>query len=174
MMDLGNGTDLIFFSSKSFGDPALRTSQLAREFAQQKRVYFIQSPINDVSSVPTYFMQRVQNNVSLIQPYLPGEISVFQQKDMLLQILGDLLEDEHISHYTMWTDTPRAVPYMRTLSPEVIIYDCVDNQSQKNSELEKELFEYADVVLTSGLGPEKATQRQVVTHCKEDSHEVFK
>lgn len=151
MINFTNGTDLIVFSSDKFGSESVRTSALMLEFALKKRVYFIEAPIMNVSKEPTYFIKKSDHEVCIIQPYLPAETSVFEQKKAILELLKEFLVEENISHYSMWTDSPKCMHFIRHMNPEIIIYDCLNNYSETHPELEKELFDYADVVLTSGM-----------------------
>lgn len=154
MMNLGNGTDLIAFSSESFGHEALRTTKLLRDAAFERRVYFFEAPVLSTSGTTTYYIEEDASGVKIIRPYLNIESSIFERKKALLEILKDVIYDEHISHYSMWTDTPVAMPFIRNLTPEVIVYDCLSDFSKSHSELERELLQYADSVQTEGMkGP---------------------
>lgn len=159
MMNSECRSDLIVFSFDKFGSDSIRTTKQMNRFALNRRVYFIEAPIIGIAQSPTYFLRKSEHQVIVIQPYLPAETSVFEQKTMMLDLLKELVADENISHYTIWTDTPKAMPFIRNLSAEIIVYDCLKNYSLSHTELEQELFQYADVVLTSGLsektrGPE--------------------
>ena len=160
MTNLENGTDLIVFSSHKFDSNEVRTPTLMAQFATRKRVYFIEAPIIGVSSTPTYFLKKNDHEVTIIQPYLPSETSVFEQHEASLNLVKELIADEHLSHYTLWTDTPKAMPFIRHLNPEIIVYDCLKDYSKSHSELEHELFQYADVVLTSGLAEKRFSPTQ--------------
>jgi UDP-galactopyranose mutase len=162
MTNLENGTDLIVFSSHKFDSNEVRTPTLMGQFANRKRVYFIESPIMGVSSTPTYFLKKNDHEVTIIQPYLPSEISVFEQHEASLNLVKELIADEQLSHYTLWTDTPKAMPFIRHLNPEIIVYDCLRDYSKSNPELEHELFQYADVVLTSGLAEKRFSPAQTM------------
>jgi hypothetical protein len=155
MLNLECRSDLIVFSFDQFGSQNSRTSKQMEKFALNRRVYFIESPIIGVSKTPTYFLKKSQKEVIVIQPYLPEELSIFEQKVAMLDIIKELITDENISHYTLWTDTPKAMPFIRNLSAEIIVYDCLRNYSITHPELEQELFQYADVVLTSALTEKK-------------------
>ncbi len=150
MNNLENGTDLIVFSSNSFGSCEVRTSELMVQFAHKKRVYFIESPIIGVANEATYFLRKDDHRVTVIQPHIPGNTSVFEQKEALLELVKELIHEENMIHYTIWTDTPTSMYVVKRLSSEINIYDCIKNYSETHTELEKELFQYADVVLTSG------------------------
>ena len=162
MTNLDNGTDLIVFSSHKYDSNEVRTPTLMSQFAARKRVYFIETPIIGVSSTSTYFLRKNENEVTIIQPYLPSELSLFERQEASLNLVKELIADEHMSHYTIWTDTPKAMPFIRHLSAEIIVYDCLRDYSKTHQELEHELFQYADVVLTSGLSEQRFAPSQAL------------
>jgi UDP-galactopyranose mutase len=168
MTNLENGTDLIVFSSHQFDSDEVRTPHIMGQFAYRKRVYYIEAPIKGVSTSATYFLKKNDHEVTIIQPYLPSETSVFEQHEASLNLVKQLIHEEQISHYTIWTDTPKAMAYIRHLNAEFIVYDCLRDYSKSNPELEHELFQYADVVLTSGLSnqhfkPDEARMSDQIT-----------
>ena len=169
MTNLDNGTDLIVFSSHKFDSNEVRTPTLMAQFAARKRVYFIETPIIGVSNNSTYFLRKNDHEVTIIQPYLPSEISVFERQEAALNLVKELIADEHLSHYTIWTDTPKSMPFIRHLNPEIIIYDCLKDYSKTNAELEHELFQYADVVLTSGLAEQRFSPSQATKFRAQES-----
>lgn len=148
MMNDVTGTDLIAFSSDKFGTTELRTSFLLKDAAFERRVYFIESPILSESGENTYYIQDDASGVRIVKPYLSKESSVFEQKKALLELIKDMMKDEHIFHYSMWTDTPVAMAFIRHLSPDHIVYDCLRDYSVSHPELERELLQYADSVQT--------------------------
>ncbi len=151
MTTFENDSDLIVFSSHSFGSKDVRTSLLMSEFALHKRVFFFEEPVVGMVKIPTYFINQDINQVYVIRPYLPDGISIYDQKEALLELMKEFITDEDIAHYTIWTDTPKRMSLIRKLNSEVIIYDCLKDYSSSNPELEQEVFQYADLVLTSGL-----------------------
>jgi hypothetical protein len=151
MNNVETGTDLIVISSNAYASDEVRTTRVMATFAEKKRVYFFEAPIVGVTDSNTYFIKKEENGIIIIQPYLAGNNSVFERKDALLSLIKEFIHDEHISHYTIWTDTPKAMPFIRSLNAEIIIYDCLKDYSASHVDLEKELFQYADVVLTSGM-----------------------
>lgn len=143
-------SDLIVFSLERWGSSFSRTSQIMSRFARHRNVFFIETPIVGVSKTPMYLLRETRDDVMVIEPYLPEEISVFDQKDALIEIVNKLMEDEKITNFSIWTDTPKAMPFFRHLEPKALIYDCLKDYSLTHPELEKEIFNRADVVLTSG------------------------
>ncbi len=150
MTNLENGSDLIVFSSNNFGSDQVRTSNVMIRFALRKRVFFIESAIIGVANEATYFIKKNEHEVTIVQPYLPADMSIFEQKQAMMNLVKELIIDENIMHYTVWTDTPKSMSYIRKLNSEMIVYDCINSYTNSVPELEEELFEYADVVLTSG------------------------
>jgi hypothetical protein len=168
MNNVETGTDLIVISSNAYASDEVRTTRVMTTFAESKRVYFFEAPIIGVTDSNTYFIKKEDNGLTIIQPYLAGNHSVFEQKDALLALIKEFIHDENIAHYTIWTDTPKAMPFIRSLSAEIIIYDCLKDYSASHVELEKELFQYADVVLTSGM-TKRATHAPVVKEKRQGS-----
>ncbi len=140
--------DLIMFSSKPFGSHQLRTSEMAKHFSQKRRVYFFAAPVIGLINYPTYHLLDEASSLVIVQPHLPSELSVFEKRDALIGLLRELVHDEHLSHYSFWTDTAKAMPFIRHLCAEQIIYDQNPLDVRANPELTKELEQYADVVLS--------------------------
>lgn len=151
MKNLENKSDLIVFSSNHFGSSEVRTSKLMSRFALRKRVYFIEAPIVGVTMESSYILKTSFHQVTIIQPYLPENTSVFEQKLALLNLVKNLINVESISHYMLWTDTPKGMAYIRKLNADSVIYDCLKTYSDICPELQEEMLQYADVVLTSGF-----------------------
>lgn len=150
MKTLAQTTDLIVFSSHRWDSTFTRTSQMMSRFSRYRKVYYIENPIFGVSKEPIYVLRETRDDVMVIEPYIPAETSVFEQKDAFISILMKLLQDEKITKYTIWSDSPKIMPLIRGLNPQAVIYDCITDYSVTNSELEKEMFEKADLVMTGG------------------------
>lgn len=144
------GTDLIVFSSNTFNSIETRTAQMLARFSIRWRVYFFEAPIMGATNESTYFIKKNKMGVNIVQPYLPGDLSAFDQTQAMLKIINELLSDEHVDVYTFMTDTPKSMPLIRELDPEVVVYDCPKHYGNSHHELEQELFQYADVVLNQG------------------------
>ena len=151
MKTLAQTTDLIVFSSHRWDSTFTRTSQMMSRFSRYRKVYYIENPIFGVSKEPIYVLRETRDDVMVIEPYIPGETSVFEQKDAFISILAKLLHDEKITQYTIWSDSPKIMPLIRGLNPQAMIYDCIADYSVTNPELEKEMLEKADLVITNGL-----------------------
>jgi len=120
-------------------------------FAKVRRIFKINTPLFGDISTPTYFLRLSTDNIYFVRPHLPKESSVFEQKESMLKILKELISEQHLFQYAIWTDSPKAMPYIRSLNAETIIYDRVQNYSKSYPELEAELLEYADLVIENDL-----------------------
>lgn len=149
MKNLAHNTDLIVFSVERWGSSFTRTSQIMSRFARHRKVFFFEAPIVGISQTAVYLLRETRDDVIVVEPYLPEEMSIFEQKAALVEVVNKLIVDEKISKFSIWTDTPKALPFFRHLKPEAVIYDCLLDYSEMAPELEKEVFNTADLVLTS-------------------------
>lgn len=140
--------DLIVFSDVHFETSSY--GQVLGQLSHERKIYFFQTPIYGVASCSTYMIQKNETAVTVIQPYVPHDLSWFEQKNAFNKIIHQVIEDENILEYTIWTNTPKAMPHIRTLTPDLLIYDCSFEHEMIYPELEKELRRKADLVLTSG------------------------
>lgn len=142
-------TDLIVFSHERWNSSFSRTSQIMSHFSKYRRVYFFEEPILGVSQNPIYLLRETRDDVVVVEPYLSSDMSIFEQKNALLEVIKKFINDETITEFSVWSDTPKAMPLIRSMRPKVVIYDCIADYSQTLNELETEMFNAADVVLTS-------------------------
>lgn len=139
-------TSLMMFSQQTFDSQELRTARVAKSMAKERKVYFIEPAIKGIALRPTYFLQDI-GNIKVIRPYLPGNTSVFELKEMLISVINELLADEDLTYYSVWTDTPKALPVIRQLDPEFLIYDRMTGENTMFTELDLELQQRSTMVL---------------------------
>lgn len=142
-------SDLIVFSLNKWSASFERTEQIISRYARYRRVYFFEVPVIGFTEKPQYLIRETRDDVRVVESYLPSNLSIFEQKAALLELLKDLIRDEKVQTYSVWTDTPKAMPLIRSLTPAAIMYDCQMDYSQTHPELEKEIFGRADIVFTS-------------------------
>lgn len=82
-----------------------------------------------------------------LKSVLPGEISVFEEKALMLNIVRNFISTENLQDYDIWTDTPKAMKFIRHLNPEYITYSQSTEDFENFPELTNELIEYADEIL---------------------------
>lgn len=123
MINSINGTDIIVISSEHFGSKNVRTSELMTQMALGRRVYFFSRPIIGMTRKPTFFYKKEFHKLTVVQPYLPSDLADENYHETLISLMKEFMHDEHISHLTLWTDTPDAAPFIKALNPNVSVYD---------------------------------------------------
>lgn len=151
-----NDQDLVVFSHLRWDFVYQRPQHLLSRFAKKRRVYFIEEP--HFSNLPNSSYEKFSrdNNVQVIVPTLPENLSQGEIWEELKMLVDQVLEDEAIDDFTAWYYTPMALPFTRHLNPSTVIFDCMDELSAfKNApdlliEMEAELLKMAHVVFTGG------------------------
>ncbi|HEX2611286.1 MAG TPA: glycosyltransferase, partial [Gemmatimonadales bacterium] len=113
-------------------------------------------------------------NVTVLRPRTPIEAPGFtsEQLSLLAPLMHELASELESARIVAWFYTPLALPLLRALSPEVVVYDCMDELSLflgAPPELltrEAELLRCADVMFTGGPSLYQAKQaRHPNVHC---------
>lgn len=91
-----------------------------------------------------YFEIQENGSLSTITPVLPRESSVFERKEIFIELIGKFLSHKKIRRYTFMTSTCKSVPYLRHLTPDYVIFDQNDEEAVAHPELFIEMNEYAD------------------------------
>lgn len=140
--------DLVVFSEEHFETGQFGT--VLGRLSHQRNIYFFQSPIYGDAFCASYIMQKTNTAVTVIQTYIPDHLSLFEQRDAFNKIIHAVMDEQNVMDYTIWTNTAQAMPHIRTLTPDLLIYDCGSEHEMSDSELEKEIRSKADLVLATG------------------------
>jgi glycosyltransferase involved in cell wall biosynthesis len=157
--------DLICFSHLRWDFVYQRPQHLLSRFAKEHRVFVIEEPIFDETQV-SFEVSKRDENLYIIVPRLPRNMSEWSIRDLQRSLLGDLMVDYGIEHYVLWYYTPMMLAWSDHLRPAAVVYDCMDELSGfKNAppELQKreaELFSRADLVFTGGRSLYEAKKEQ--------------
>ena len=157
--------DLICLSHLRWRFVFQRPQHLMTRCAQERRVFFIEEPIFEPGIVPRLQVER-DGAVRVATPHLPAAASVAEARRQQRVLLDDLLGREGVTSYLLWYYTPMALPFTTHLEPVAVVYDCMDELSAfKNAppelkELEAQLLERADLVLTGGHSLYEAKRHQ--------------
>jgi UDP-galactopyranose mutase len=147
--------DLVCFSHLRWNFVFQRPQHLLSRFAKHQRVFFIEEPIFHDGEEKVDVEQV--NNVNVVVPYLKHGLSEEEVHHRQRSIVDDLIGKMNITKYFSWYYTPMALPFTNHLTPELVIYDCMDELSAFKfappalTINEKELFQKADVVFTGGM-----------------------
>jgi glycosyltransferase involved in cell wall biosynthesis len=134
-----------------------RPQHLMVRFARNHRVFFVEEPLYE--DQPDHLsVSQVEGGVRVVVPVLdrwraedPTQIAAVQRS-----LIGRLMRRETIENYVLWYYTPMALPFTRQLTPQAVVYDCMDELSGFASappelkKLERELLACADLVTTGG------------------------
>jgi glycosyltransferase involved in cell wall biosynthesis len=147
--------DLVCFSHLRWGFVFQRPNHLLSRFSKHQRVFFIEEPIfydgEDKLQIENY-----NENLFVVTPHMRGGLPEEEVHKRQRKFISNLFSNMNIQRYFSWYYTPMALPFTDHLTPEVVIYDCMDELSAfkfapaQLTILEKELFKKADVVFTGG------------------------
>ena len=143
-----------------------RPQHLMSRYAISRRVYFVEEPIFQEHLSAASVTMEPHGHLLVVTPQLPTSFNQAQVLASQRSLLSQLIASEHINHYVLWYYTPQALRFSDHLSPDVIVYDCMDELSAfKNADpnlprLERELMRRADVVFTGGQSLFEAKQHQ--------------
>lgn len=147
--------DLVCFCHLRWGFVFQRPNHLLSRFSKHQRVFFIEEPIfyegEDKLQIENY-----NENLFVVTPHFKGGISEEEVHKKQRKFINNLFTNMNIDKYFSWYYTPMALPFTDHLTPELVIYDCMDELSAfkfappQLKILETELFKRADVVFTGG------------------------
>jgi glycosyltransferase involved in cell wall biosynthesis len=147
--------DMVCFSHLRWGFVFQRPNHLLTRFSKHQRVFFIEEPIFHDDDEKIH-IENYNENLYIVTPYLKKGLSGKNIHQRLKKIIKNLLSNMQVTRYLSWYYTPMALPFTKELTPEMVIYDCMDELSAFKfapAELtirEKELFKKADLVFTGG------------------------
>jgi UDP-galactopyranose mutase len=144
--------DLICFSHLRWDFVFQRPQHLLTRFAKDHRVFFIEEPFFGDDG-PRFDVSKRENGLHVVVPHLPHGSDIDAAMN---DLVAGLRMDHNIGTHVVWFYTPMMLPFMDTLEPAAVIYDCMDELSMFKGappELlprEAKLFERADLVFTGG------------------------
>lgn len=147
--------DLICFCHLRWGFVFQRPNHLLSRFAKHQRVFFIEEPIfHDGEN--KLAIEKFNENLFVVTPQLKHGVDEKEAVKLQQKLTSDLISDMKINRYFCWYYTPMALPFTDHLTPELVIYDCMDELSAFKfappdiTMREQILFRKADIVFTGG------------------------
>ncbi|HEU4471586.1 MAG TPA: glycosyltransferase [Flavisolibacter sp.] len=147
--------DLVCFSHLRWGFVFQRPNHLLSRFSKHQRVFFIEEPVFSDEAEKLH-IENYNENLYVITPHFRHGLSEEEVLTRQRKTLASLMANMNISRYISWYYTPMALPFTDHLTPELVVYDCMDELSAfkfappQLTILEKELFKKADIVFTGG------------------------
>jgi UDP-galactopyranose mutase len=158
--------DLICFSHLRWDFVYQRPQHLLSRAAHNRRVFIIEEPIFDNSSMRLEVSER-EEGVHIVVPYLPeGLSSEVATQAVLRRMVDRLFTEQQITDFVLWYYTPMPLAFTQHLKPLATIYDCMDELSAFKGapaslkKREEQLFERADLVFTGGQSLYEAKRSQ--------------
>jgi len=148
---------LLVFSHLRWNFVFQRPQHLLTRLATRRPVYFIEEPILS-NSEPHWRLEAGSPGLTVCEPHTPIQQKGFcdEQMQVLNALVRRLVVDHGLESPVLWFYSPMAVPLAADLSPQAIIYDCMDELSaflHAPPQLlgrEAELLQRADMVFTGG------------------------
>lgn len=145
--------NILCFSHLRWNFVYQRPQHLMSRFAQSGNVYFIEEPVYDAPETFLHDYKPANAEITVLVPHVQRNIDIHGQ---LRIMLADFIKANEVADYVAWYYSPMALPYTDILSPNLVVYDCMDELSgfkfapRELKEREAQLFEMADVVFTGG------------------------
>ncbi len=165
-----HNVDLICFSHLRWGFVFQRPNHLLTRFSKHQRVFFVEEPIHTDAGEKMH-IENYNDNLYVVTPHLHHGLSVEEINKRQQIMLTSLMLQMQINRYYSWYYTPMALPFTSHLTPELVIYDCMDELSAFKfapadiTVREKELFAKADIVFTGG--------HSIYEHKKNSHHNIY-
>jgi UDP-galactopyranose mutase len=167
-------TTLICFSHLRWNFVFQRPQHLMSRFAREMPVIYWEEPM-DIGPKETAYLQVREaqdvSNVRVVVPHLPQGISEEQREATLRRLLDAHLASLHGS-LVAWYYTPMMLPFSNHVTPDVTVYDAMDELSKFKFapehllSYEQELIDRADVLFTGGTSLFEAKKnRHDNVHC---------
>lgn len=167
---------IVTFSHLRWDFVLQRPQHLLTRLSARHPVLFIEEPVYQADGRSFWECSRPEPNVLVCRPHTGVQAGGFNdaQLAVLTPMVAELLERERESAEPLvaWLYTPLALALARTIEPDAVVYDCMDELSLflgAPSELlprEAELIEWADVMFTGGPSLFEAKRtRHANVHC---------
>ncbi len=164
---------LLVFSHLRWDFVFQRPQHLLTRLAKHYRVYFFEEPVVDSSKT---YLETIPSgeNIIVCRPHSTLNAHGFhdEQLPVLQEMVNELILRESIDDYDVWFYSPMALPLMKDLRPNTVIYDCMDelsafrNAPKQLLQRESALLKVADVVFTGGPSLYRAKRdRHPNVHC---------
>lgn len=146
---------LIVFSHLRWDFVYQRPQHLLSRIGRAWNVLVVEEPVNGQAHLEVI---PVAEGVTVLRPHTPSGGHGFDDEQIALvsDLLHAYLRDEAIDRYGVWLYTPMALPFVKTLTPTTIIYDCMDelsgflNAPRQLVAREATLLDIASAVFTGG------------------------
>lgn len=165
---------ILVFSHLRWDSVRQRPHHVLSRLATQRRILFVEEPVCQAHDKPGWTFERPEHNIMVCRPHTPATRPGFcaEQAEYLAPLLRQLHHDHLPADFIAWLYTPMALPLVRPLRPDLLVYDCMDELAAfrfapgEIVSWENELLQEADLVFTGGPSLYAARQnRHPHVHC---------
>ncbi|HEX8459972.1 MAG TPA: UDP-galactopyranose mutase, partial [Segetibacter sp.] len=148
--------NLICFSHLRWDFVFQRPQHLLTRLSKAFQISYIEEPMFDSTGIAYYSYLKRGDNITVIVPHLKPGLSPTEVKNAQKTLFDNFMKSKNMSDHAFWYYTPMALDFSRKYSPEITIFDCMDELSafkfapEELKALEKELLNKADIVFTGG------------------------
>jgi len=134
-----------------------RPQHLMTRAARNYDVLFVEEPIYEPSDIHDLRIYEAEKNLRIVTPILPAGLPQEVETASIRRMLAGLLNSQRVSHTVAWYYSPMALAFTHHLSPDLCVYDCMDELSafrgapKALTVMERWLFSRADLVFTGGF-----------------------
>jgi hypothetical protein len=124
------------------------------------RTFILQKPTLHDSPIRTYSLLG-NEEVIIVNFYLPRESSVFERMEMHRELIKELIGEENLHDYAIWTNRCRSISLIRHLNASSVFYDSETDLHDVHPSHLREMQLYVDApafrltekinVITAGL-----------------------
>ncbi|ADV81254.1 putative homodimer interface; other site [Terriglobus saanensis SP1PR4] len=143
-----------------------RPQHLLTRYQNMARVLFLEEPIHADEPKPRLNIAVQEGGVEVLTPFLPHGMHGAEAIDAQRILLDEYLSAQTMERLVAWYYTPMALLFSRHLSPDVLVFDCMDELSGFDGAppelvaLEQEIFERADIVFVGGQSLFESKKKQ--------------
>jgi glycosyltransferase involved in cell wall biosynthesis len=133
-----------------------RPQHLLSRAAAEYDTFFIEEPMFEPGAKPEMRWRREPSGVNVGTPVLPEGCTPSSTTVLQRRLFDEFLRRRPRGKIALWYYTPMALPFSMHVRPDVCVYDNMDElsafrgASPRLIELERRLFQRADVVFTGG------------------------
>jgi UDP-galactopyranose mutase len=148
--------DILCFCHLRWNFVYQRPQHLLSRFARTGRVFVVEEPIFDASDNHMEITVDELSKVWVVVPHLKkgmDNVDIMAAQQLLL---NNLLLSMQIRRYIAWYYSPMALGWSDHLTPQLVVYDCMDELSAFKfapsalAKREQKLLKKADIVFTGG------------------------
>ncbi|MER9184296.1 glycosyltransferase family 1 protein [Mesorhizobium sp. M0767] len=147
---------LLCFSHLRWNFVFQRPQQILTLASKQQQLIYFEEPIFDERRHASMRVNDVSPTIKIVTPVIPVGTSATKADALQRRFVDQIVASTPHERLTAWYYTPMALRFSDHLAYDVCVYDCMDELSAfKNApaelnQLEKALFQRADIVFTGG------------------------